>query len=138
MALTWKTVRVFISSTFRDTHAERDHLIKVVFPELQERLEKHRIHLVDIDLRWGVTAEQANDDKTLDVFLPHISKLPWDEGKAALRLFVSYLDQCDVSSTLQQGGQAWLNKFLSAIRPKTGNAPKKFAGSWMSEESIVG
>lgn len=49
----WKEARVFISSTFRDMHAERDHLVKVVFPELRERLEKHRIHLIDIDLRCG-------------------------------------------------------------------------------------
>jgi telomerase protein component 1 len=61
----WKTVRVFISSTFRDMHAERDHLVKVVFPALRERLEKHRIHLIDIDLRWGVTREQAENDQVL-------------------------------------------------------------------------
>ena len=30
MSNAWKTVRIFISSTFRDMHAERDHLIKVV------------------------------------------------------------------------------------------------------------
>ena len=30
MASTWRTVRVFISSTFRDMHAERDQLVKVV------------------------------------------------------------------------------------------------------------
>lgn len=28
----WRTVRVFLSSTFRDMHAERDHLVKVAFP----------------------------------------------------------------------------------------------------------
>ena len=50
MASTWQTVRVFISSTFRDMHAERDWLVKRVFPALRERLEKYRIHLVDIGL----------------------------------------------------------------------------------------
>ena len=29
MPATWKTVRVFISSTFRDMHAERNHLVRV-------------------------------------------------------------------------------------------------------------
>jgi hypothetical protein len=38
MAQTWRTIRVFISSTFCDMHAERDHLVKVVFPELRERM----------------------------------------------------------------------------------------------------
>jgi len=33
----WRTARVFISSTFRDMHGERDYLTKVVFPELQDR-----------------------------------------------------------------------------------------------------
>lgn len=58
MPKAWKTVRVFISSTFRDMHAERDHLVRFVFPHLREELLKRRIHLVDVDLRWGVTSEQ--------------------------------------------------------------------------------
>ncbi|MCB1092029.1 MAG: DUF4062 domain-containing protein [Verrucomicrobiae bacterium] len=58
MAGTWKTVRVFISSTFRDMQAERDHLVRFVFPKLREELLKLRIHLIDVDLRWGVTSEQ--------------------------------------------------------------------------------
>lgn len=72
MPTPWKTVRVFISSTFRDMHAERDYLIKVVFPALREELEKHRVHLVDIDLRWGVTKEQADNDQALGVCLDQI------------------------------------------------------------------
>ena len=54
----WKTVKVFISSTFKDMHGERDHLTRVVFPELQERCERLRIHIHAIDLRWGVTGEE--------------------------------------------------------------------------------
>jgi hypothetical protein len=72
MPSTWQTVRVFISSTFRDMHAERDHLVKVVFPALREELNKHRVHLVDIDLRWGVTKEQADNDQALDVCLDQV------------------------------------------------------------------
>ena len=58
MAAQWRTVRVFISSTFRDMQAERDHLVRFVFPRLREQLLPRRIHLVDVDLRWGVTGEQ--------------------------------------------------------------------------------
>ncbi|NUQ65363.1 MAG: DUF4062 domain-containing protein [Pirellulales bacterium] len=72
MPTIWKTVRVFISSTFRDMHAERDHLVRVVFPALREKLLPHRIHLDDIDLRWGVTREQADRDMALDVCLEQI------------------------------------------------------------------
>lgn len=54
----WRTVRIFISSTFRDMQAERDHLVRFVFPQLREALVEHQIHLVDVDLRWGVTSDQ--------------------------------------------------------------------------------
>jgi hypothetical protein len=59
----WQDVQVFISSTFRDMQAERDYLVRSVFPSLREKLERHRIHLIDIDLRWGVTREAADRGK---------------------------------------------------------------------------
>ena len=74
MPSTWRTVRVFISSTFRDMHAERDYLVGVVFPELRERLEGHRVHLIDIDLRWGVTRSQAENDQVLALCLEQIDE----------------------------------------------------------------
>ena len=58
MSVPWKTIRVFISSTFRDMQAERDWLVRFVFPRLREELVKYRIHFVDVDLRWGVTGDQ--------------------------------------------------------------------------------
>src|SRR5262245_1374115 len=70
----WRTVRVFVSSTFRDMHAERDHLVKVVFPALRERLDPFRVHLIDIDLRWGVTKEQVDNDQALDICLQQIDE----------------------------------------------------------------
>lgn len=65
-ATDWKTVRVFISSTFRDMHAERDHLVRFVFPRLREQLLRRRIHLVDVDLRWGVTGDQDAFELCMD------------------------------------------------------------------------
>src|SRR6476659_5879960 len=74
MPSVWRTVRVFISSTFRDMHAERDHLVKVVFPALREGLTSHRVHLVDVDLRWGVTREQAENDLALELRLAQVDE----------------------------------------------------------------
>ena len=74
MTSNWKTIRIFISSTFRDMHAERDHLVKVVFPELRERCEKRRLHLVDVDLRWGVTEEEAEQGKVLEIILDEVER----------------------------------------------------------------
>jgi tetratricopeptide (TPR) repeat protein len=74
MAQTWNTARIFISSTFRDMHAERDYLVRVVFPELRERCAKRRLHLVDVDLRWGVTEEEAEQGKVLEIILDEIDR----------------------------------------------------------------
>jgi WD40 repeat protein len=68
----WKRVRVFISSTFRDMHAERDHLVKVTFPRLRQWCEQRRLHLVDIDLRWGITREEAENGKAVEICLEEI------------------------------------------------------------------
>lgn len=59
---TRQTVRVFISSTFRNMHAERDHLVTVVFPELRERVEQLGLQFLDVDLRWGVPARDLNGE----------------------------------------------------------------------------
>eukprot|EP01105_Mastigella_eilhardi_P008303 TRINITY_DN2021_c4_g2_i1.p1 TRINITY_DN2021_c4_g2~~TRINITY_DN2021_c4_g2_i1.p1 ORF type:complete len:1404 (-),score=366.79 TRINITY_DN2021_c4_g2_i1:51-4172(-) len=55
----WNNARVFISSTFRDMHGERDYLTRYVFPELQERCNKIHVHVTPVDLRWGVTEEDT-------------------------------------------------------------------------------
>lgn len=70
----WRTVRVFVSSTFRDMHAERNHLTRVVFPALRERLQKHRVHLVDVDLRWGLTREQVENNEVLELCLGFVDE----------------------------------------------------------------
>src|SRR5919109_4895055 len=62
----WREVRVFISSTFRDMQAERDHLVRFVFPRLRDELLKRRVHFVDVDLRWGVTTDQDAFDLCMD------------------------------------------------------------------------
>src|SRR5690349_1896808 len=58
----WLTIRIFISSTFNDMLAERDLLACRVFPRLREWCERRRIHLIQMDLRWGVTDEMAYRD----------------------------------------------------------------------------
>jgi len=52
MAHSWQTVRIFISSTLRDMNAASDYLVKVVFPELRERMAQRRPYLIGVDPRW--------------------------------------------------------------------------------------
>eukprot|EP01038_Epipyxis_sp_PR26KG_P004574 gene4574-6447_t len=55
----WKEVRVFVSSTFTDYFAEREILIKYVFPRLRIFCEERKILLTECDLRWGVPAKSS-------------------------------------------------------------------------------
>jgi hypothetical protein len=60
---------IFISSTFADMQAERDHLKHVVFPLVEEELQKRRIKLEIVDLRWGVdtTSMEQEDEREASV-----------------------------------------------------------------------
>ena len=70
----WRNVRVFISSTFRDMHGERDLLTRFVFPELRARAYNRQIHVYEVDLRWGITEQDARSHKALEICLEEISK----------------------------------------------------------------
>jgi len=70
----WKSVSVFVSSTFNDMHAERDYLIKRVFPELKEWCEQRKLRLIDIDLRWGITEADATNKNVVKVCLNRIDE----------------------------------------------------------------
>src|SRR5260370_21647729 len=72
MAATWNTVRVFLSSTFRDMHAECDHLIKVTFARVRQWCAERRLFFVPIDLRWGVTRQEADAGKAIEICLQTI------------------------------------------------------------------
>ena len=73
--MNWQNVYIFISSTFNDMHAERDYLIKRVFPELRMWCAEHKLKLIDIDLRWGVSEKDATENKrVVDVCLNNVDK----------------------------------------------------------------
>jgi hypothetical protein len=70
----WQTIHIFISSTFLDMQAERDVLVKRVFPSLRARLEPYRVRIVEVDLRWGITSEQERSGNVLNLCLEMIDK----------------------------------------------------------------
>ncbi|XP_056665943.1 telomerase protein component 1 [Monodelphis domestica] len=68
----WRSVRIFISSTFRDMHGERDLLLRSVLPALQAQAAPHHISVRGIDLRWGVTEEEIQKDRQLELCLGEV------------------------------------------------------------------
>ncbi len=69
-----RTVRIFLSSTFRDFDDERRLLVQEVFPALRERLRSRFVELVDVDLRWGIPPEEAEQGKVLSICLDEIDQ----------------------------------------------------------------
>jgi WD40 repeat protein len=55
-------------------HAERDYLVKSVFPELSEWCDVRKLRLIDIDLRWGVTAADSEAKNTVRACLRNIDE----------------------------------------------------------------
>jgi hypothetical protein len=69
-----RLVRVFISSTFRDMHAERDELMKFIFPELRRKCRERQVEFVEVDLRWGITEEESKQGRVLPICLAEIKR----------------------------------------------------------------
>jgi tetratricopeptide (TPR) repeat protein len=69
-----REVRVFVSSTFLDMHAEREELVKKTFPALRKMCEQRGVVWGEVDLRWGVTEEQKAEGQTLPICLEEIQR----------------------------------------------------------------
>jgi nephrocystin-3 len=76
-----RQVRVFVSSTFRDMQLERDQLVKKIFPQLRQLCEERAVSFVEVDLRWGITDQEASEGKVLPLCLAEIERCrPWFVG----------------------------------------------------------
>ncbi|MCB2202900.1 DUF4062 domain-containing protein [bacterium] len=72
--LTSRKIRVFISSTFKDMQAERDYLVKFIFPQLRKLCESRGVTWGEVDLRWGITEAQSAEGQVLPICLAEIER----------------------------------------------------------------
>ena len=59
-----RMIRLFVSSTFRDFEEERNRLAAEVYPELEALCRKRGFSFHVIDLRWGVSREDAAENQS--------------------------------------------------------------------------
>jgi len=69
-----RSIRIFISSTFRDMQEEREELVKWVFPKVRKICEDREVSLSEVDLRWGITDEQKAEGQVLPICLQEIER----------------------------------------------------------------
>lgn len=74
MALSGKTFRLFVSSTFSDLKAERNALQEKVFPRIRDLCLQHGCRFQAVDLRWGVREEAGLDQQTMKICLGEIER----------------------------------------------------------------
>lgn len=67
-----RQIRVFISSTFQDMQDERDYMMKRTFPILRKLAAERDVTLTELDLRWGITEEEAKTGKVVEICLREI------------------------------------------------------------------
>ena len=74
-ANTWaqqhRQLRLFISSTFVDMDAERNALTRI-FPQISELCRQRGVEFVPLDLRWGITEEEAKEGRVIETCLREI------------------------------------------------------------------
>ena len=67
--LGWRTPRfklvIFVSSTFTDTHRERNVLLENIRPLLRDYGSQRDVDVSFVDMRWGVRDENTLDHRTL-------------------------------------------------------------------------
>ena len=66
-----RQVRIFLSSTFSDMQEERKALLKI-FDALRIKAHRRNVDLTVLDLRWGVTDDEARSGKVISVCLNEI------------------------------------------------------------------
>ncbi|XP_023230818.1 telomerase protein component 1-like [Centruroides sculpturatus] len=76
----WKTVRIFISSTFKDMHGERDLIVRFIIPELRVRAKTLNVNIQEVDLRWGITEAESNNSKSLEICLSEVARCEYFLG----------------------------------------------------------
>merc|ERR1711971_1280797 len=70
---TWRRMKIFISSTFKDMHGERNLMNYYLFPELIRRAKTLGIEVIPLDLRWGVV-EGITVEKQVETCLNQVEK----------------------------------------------------------------
>ena len=69
-----RTIRIFVSSTFTDFEQERNLLMRHVFLRLEELCRRNRFSFPIVDLRWGITQEDARDHRTVQICFDEIAR----------------------------------------------------------------
>lgn len=112
-------IRVFLSSTFRDMLAERNFLATQVLPAVRRHCVLRGVQFTEIDLRWGITEEEARRGDVTHLCLREIDlsrhSRPFFIGMLGERYgWVPDAGQVDAVLAMHDFGQAQRAELLAA------------------------
>ena len=108
-------IQIFLSSPFGGFEHERHYFMATWYPALQRLCASRSVELSVVDLRWGITAAQASDNRIIDVCLHEVSQS---------HIFVGMLGARYGSSTLVEANRSW-------IEPSVAHCVARYP--WLSE-----
>ena len=83
-------VSVFLSSPFKGIEEERSLFALRELPRLQRKCEARGVHLRVLDLRWGISNKQKDDQELLNICLKEIDHADFFIGFHATRYGTTY------------------------------------------------
>ena len=69
-----RTIRIFISSTFKRFDKVRNDLMGEVFPEIRDLCRKNGFSFRVVDLRWGITDDEGRNHQVADICFEEIRR----------------------------------------------------------------
>lgn len=69
-----RSVRIFVSSTFKDMQQERECLVGHVFPHVERYCLDRQISFSFVDLRWGITEEMSSSGQVITTCLREVER----------------------------------------------------------------
>ena len=132
-------IRVFLSSTFRDMTKEREHLNKVIFPEIRRAYHERGVEFSAIDLRWGITEDEVNKGDVITICLEEIDRCKpfflgflgerygWAPAKGDVRYYERLIERFPVTETsLVEGLSVTEMEILHGVLESEGRVKASF------------
>lgn len=69
-----RTIRIFISSTFKNFDKIRNELIGEVLPEIRDLCSRNGFSFRIVDLRWGITDDEGKNHQVADICFEEIRR----------------------------------------------------------------
>ena len=146
-----QSVRVFVGSTFQDLSRERDLFARRGVPSLEKRCRELGLDIVILDLRWGISAQEAKERQTLLRCLTAVESCkpffvgilgqrygwipPKEEMEQAAKVFPwlategeRSITELEILQALQLSGSAEITPFFYLVEPDE-NRPNDEGGA---------